>query len=481
MDFCYLAQAPEITEDGCCKIELALKEFHDHKDAITLAGAWQGKKNITKNWDIPKLEFLQSVVPNICDNGVTIQWSADTMEHAHITEIKNPSDSSNNQQYESQICCYLAWANKCHQFDLATAVRKGHIDFCDWKSDKSNHHDDDNDSDVEDPKQPIEAIMSTASLLSNITPVSPLAGITQSNADYFQLAAALQHGSYPRAPQPFQTFLAGKIAICLAHEPSFNQMSVEQTAEMFDLLDLHSALDDYLAQAGTNQRTAGGQWMANHDSLLPINLKALEVWTKVWLQNCGYFLPHNVLPAQTVNASPPSTSNGWQAGRSDAVLVNTDPNMIWPHSGYEGIYQRQCSVWSKSELICRPLHQIRLIFHAMCSNSSMTLPGTHCFLTYAQCFDVVPQISQAISGSSSQKGPYPDPATTMFVLNCAWRHDQTILGGIIPLSQVWNLVELTPRFGEKANTRLIKETTIEYSAEFLLDKYFNKELFYALD
>jgi hypothetical protein len=69
----------------------------------------------------------------------------------------------------------------------------------------------------------------------------------------------------------------------------------------------------------------------------------------------------------------------------------------------------------------------------------------------------------------------------MFVLKRARRHDQTILGDIIPLSQVRNLVELTPRFGEKADTRLIKETTTEYSAEFLLDKYFDKELFYALD
>jgi hypothetical protein len=76
------------------------------------------------------------------------------MEHTHITEIKNPSDSSNNQHYESQICHYLDQANKCHQFDLATVICEVHIDFCDWKSDKSNHHDDDNDSDIKDPEQP---------------------------------------------------------------------------------------------------------------------------------------------------------------------------------------------------------------------------------------------------------------------------------------------------------------------------------------
>ena len=44
-DFCYLAQAPEITEETCMKIEAALMEFHQHKDAIILAGAQRGKGN----------------------------------------------------------------------------------------------------------------------------------------------------------------------------------------------------------------------------------------------------------------------------------------------------------------------------------------------------------------------------------------------------------------------------------------------------
>ncbi|KAF9523039.1 hypothetical protein CPB83DRAFT_871812 [Crepidotus variabilis] len=56
-----------------------------------------GKKGLILNWQIPKLEFLQSVVPNLRLNGVPIQWTADVTEHTHISVVKEPADSGNNQ------------------------------------------------------------------------------------------------------------------------------------------------------------------------------------------------------------------------------------------------------------------------------------------------------------------------------------------------------------------------------------------------
>ena len=75
------------------------------------------------NWHIPKLELLQSVIPNIRANGATIQFSADVTEHAHITEIKDPARVGNNQRYELQICRDLDHTDKMRRFDLATAIR----------------------------------------------------------------------------------------------------------------------------------------------------------------------------------------------------------------------------------------------------------------------------------------------------------------------------------------------------------------------
>lgn len=104
MDFRSLSQAPQVDESIREGIRAALKEFHDHKIAILEAGTRRGKKDPINNFNIPKLELFQSMEPSICSNGANIQWSADVTEHAHITEIKAPVESGNNQKYEEQIC-----------------------------------------------------------------------------------------------------------------------------------------------------------------------------------------------------------------------------------------------------------------------------------------------------------------------------------------------------------------------------------------
>jgi hypothetical protein len=183
MDFRYLAQAPTIGDDVCHLIEEALKEFHAHKLAIIEAGARCGEKGkVIDNWYIPKLEFLQSVVPSIRASGAAFQWSADITEHVHITEIKNPARATNNQNYESQICRYLDCADKCRCFDLATAVRDAGINFGGCKI---------HDPDVEDELDDIDALTTTSSLLARIELVSPHTTPTHTTVNYFELAQRL--------------------------------------------------------------------------------------------------------------------------------------------------------------------------------------------------------------------------------------------------------------------------------------------------
>ncbi|KAG2047667.1 hypothetical protein BDR06DRAFT_985100 [Suillus hirtellus] len=100
---CMLMQFQYLEDLGC--ISGALTEFYTNKDAILAAGARQGKGNRhIDNFYIPKLELMQSIIPSICNSGVIGQWSADITEHAHITEIKDPARSSNNNNYDTQIC-----------------------------------------------------------------------------------------------------------------------------------------------------------------------------------------------------------------------------------------------------------------------------------------------------------------------------------------------------------------------------------------
>jgi hypothetical protein len=68
----------------------------------------------------------------------------------------------------------------------------------------------------------------------------------------------------------------------------------------------------------------------------------------------------------------------------------------------------------------------------------------------------------------------------MHILKRAKRRDGTILGDVVPLAHVRALVNLIPRFGKEAEKRLTKESSLEHSLEFRLNKYFNKEFFYAL-
>ncbi|KAH9165648.1 hypothetical protein EDB89DRAFT_2116030 [Lactarius sanguifluus] len=430
-DFRYLAQAPEISEQDCVNIDSALQSFHDHKSSIVSAGVRIGKrKKVLKEWYIPKLELMQSVSSSIRENGAAIQWTADTTERCHITEIKVPSRSSNKQGYESQICRYLDREEKCRQFDLATSICEAKIDF--HSPDNVNcEYPDDGDGNVdglsEDPEGPEEllrGINTTGDLLTHIRPVAPV------HANYFELASFLKQGLYPRALRPFRTVVNGNTALHLSRDPTMKAMSVEDAMAKFNLPDLRGALADFLVRFDAGDPIQiGGRRVANRNSSLPF--QNIQVWTKLQLQGRSYYAPNRVLSPQTVNASPPSES--WPCGRSDVVLFNIDDNKVWPYSGLEG----------------HRVAQIRLIFRAV------PVPGI------STRFDIVPQPHPVAPASSNQKGPYPHPITGMI--------DGAIMGDVVPLAQLRTLVDLVPQ-----------ETALEYSLEFWLNRYFDKELFYAL-
>jgi Plavaka transposase len=333
MDFRYLAQAPQISDQTCTEIDLALKKFHDHKSTIISSGARTGKGGkVIDNWYIPKLELLQSVTSSIRESGAAIQWTADTTERYHITEIKAPSDCSNNQGFEAQICRHLDRGEKSRQFDIATTI-------CEASADMPHLVDvDDDDSLSEDPRHEPEGrashpVTTTTGLLSSLRTVAPISGTIRRCGDYFELASALQRGLYPHAPLPFRTVVNGVTAFHLTRDPAM-KMTISDIMGKFDLPDLCGALADFLDRLNGGQPLKiGGRRTADINSPLPFD--HLQVWTKVQLQNRSYHTPHHILPPQTINALPPSEA--WAFGRCDVVLINTDNNKVWPHSGLEGI------------------------------------------------------------------------------------------------------------------------------------------------
>ena len=85
------------------------------------------------------------------------------------------------------------------------------------------------------------------------------------------------------------------------------------------------------------------------------------------------------------------------------------------------------------------------------------------FLAYMQHFDV--------GGEDS---------TQMQILRQAKRSNGEHLGEVIPLNQIRVFAHLIPRFRMDADPRLTAFNSLEYSTEFYLNKYFDKNTYIAL-
>ena len=323
VDFRYLSQAWEIDDEGCAIISAALDEFHQHKSAIIEAGARVGKGNRPiDNWYIPKLELMQSVVPNIRANGAPIQYSADVTEHAHITEIKNPARAGNNRQYEAQICRDLDRTDKLRRFELATSVPNTHLA-------PSDHHSIDPlnrnllDIGQEHPNNTL-ATISLAQLIK---------GSLRSPTNYFEEAICLQNDH--RAIRPFRTFIDTHTAFHLNRDPTFKQMTLEEAAEKFRLPDLGPALIDFMHRyTGDSQAiySIGGR----RSTVAPTHIGSpkIQVWSGVRIQSKSFHNEDEIMPSKLVNACPPCAD--WPLGLYDNVIVNIDKSKSWPQSGLNG-------------------------------------------------------------------------------------------------------------------------------------------------
>jgi hypothetical protein len=325
MDFRYLVQSLRIDDDDLKRISAALAEFHANKYAITAAGFRRGKGNkVIDNWYIPKLELMQSIVPSIRNTGVTIQWTADTTEHAHVTEIKDPARSGNNNNYDSQICRYLDRADKCRRFDLATNL----LDSSKPHADSDEYGDvghDDIDSDDDDDDLP-------ADLLRTIK----CPGYSRPITDYFAIAKVLQHREVGTVPLPLRTFVVECTVFHLSYDPSIRAIPVDDAALKFGLPDLRAAIADFLRHEDTHGHdqihAIGGARRAGPNVSLPFD--KLQVWFKLRLQDTDVHDTSNVRSAQTLNCAPPSDI--WTCGRYDTVIVNNEEGYSWPADGLRG-------------------------------------------------------------------------------------------------------------------------------------------------
>ncbi|KAG1870221.1 hypothetical protein DFJ58DRAFT_723118 [Suillus subalutaceus] len=242
--------------------------------------------------------------------------------------------------------------------------------------------------------------------------------------DYFACARDLINGVHPQAPRPYRTFSTSINAYHLSYDPTHTKMTVDKAAENFSLPDLRPAVSDYLDQvdAHVDHFAVGGRRHAHPGCPLPFERIQLE-------------------PAQTLHAQPPSSA--WPYGRYDSVIVSSGNTHKWPKSGLDGHF----------------VAHLRLIFRPI-----TTLSYSESYLAYVERLDVVTL----------------DDSTGMYILRRARRANNDRIGDVIPITQIVAPVHLIPRFGPKADPRLTMQSSINHATEFYLNKFWNKELFFAL-
>ena len=122
LDLHYYSQLPQATECHLNAISSALETFHMYKQVILDHHLRVGKRGPISNFEIPKLELLQSIVSCIQWSRTLPQWSADVTECLHIDFIKTPRENTNGHDYPSQICRHLDRQEKCRYFNLTTQL-----------------------------------------------------------------------------------------------------------------------------------------------------------------------------------------------------------------------------------------------------------------------------------------------------------------------------------------------------------------------
>ena len=70
---------------------------------------------------------------------------------------------------------------------------------------------------------------------------------------------------------------------------------------------------------------------------------------------------------------------------------------------------------------------------------------------------------------------FPPSPSSLYILKRGKHADGSPIGDVIPLCQLRRLLDLVPRFNEAAHRSFTDRNSSSYSAEFSLNKYFDKD------
>jgi len=227
-----------------------------------------------------------------------MQWTADVTEHAHVTEIKQPAHSGNNQDYYTQIARHLDCSDKCFRFDVATQ-------FASMEQGKLEEESDDQ----EDEHEPDSEMCQAGHYYSP----------ARASVNYFEIAENIASSAVPNTSAPPNVFASSTTAFRLAGKPSL-RASIDEASEVYGLPDLRLALTAYFSRLNCSMEAA----------------QKMQIWFKVRVQQRKYHDRQSFEPPQSLLASPPSER--LPRGRYDFAIVSQTDQSDWPSNGLTGMF-----------------------------------------------------------------------------------------------------------------------------------------------
>ncbi|KAG0704067.1 hypothetical protein DFH29DRAFT_997953 [Suillus ampliporus] len=289
VDFIYLTQNSVHTESSIASMSQALRDFHEHKQAIINAEARRGKSGAKDDFFIPKLELMQSFARTVFSVGSLLQWTADVSECLLITHCKHPFERTSRQRdFVLQVARILDQEENIRLFDLYMLLSAS--------------------MPSQDPL--INAVSVEDDELASTETDPALAWISHANP-----AAQL----HLQAPRPVRNhFLKGilsddtRIAFNVIVKPERKRLDASQLQLLYAIPDFSEALHLYMIHNGYA-----------HPDILGRQL-LFDTWTKFQIQLYSTFHTCRIMSSQQIQAEPPS--NDFPRGNCDTVLLNDDNN-----------------------------------------------------------------------------------------------------------------------------------------------------------
>ena len=184
----------------------------------------------------------------------------------------------------------------------------------------------------------------------------------------------------------------------------------------------------------------------------------MQIWCKVWVQQPSYHDRRSFELPQSLLTSPPSAQHPGR--RFDFAIVSHMEQSDWPLNSIRGTsFRDNASIYLP--LTGHTVVQVRLIFRLLRSAT---------FLAYVQRFRV----------TTPPPSNTTDSAAGMPILKRVITNDGMRVGNIIPLHYIRSPAHVILHFGKEANPHLVRHMCSNLSHEFWLNKFWNKEFYYAL-